>query len=63
MNYCEEKEKEKEVLILFKGDKEDYVNTLKALVHMLGNQKTEVVPSGMHLYSYCNLIEDMLNQL
>jgi hypothetical protein len=60
---CKDKEKAKTILIQFSGDKEDYVNTLKAMVYMLSNQNPEHRPPGMHMLMYSNLMDDMLNQI
>lgn len=54
------KKEDEMIVIQFSGDREDYVNTLKALVHLLSNQKE---PNGMHNMMCSNLINDMLTTL
>jgi len=51
-------EEEEKIVIPFTGDKEDYVNTVKALVNLVSNQNE---CNGLHTQCCCHLIEDMLN--
>ena len=51
---------EKKIVITLQGDKEDYLNTYKALLRMMGNQNPDNKPDGLVMYDLCNLLEDML---
>lgn len=53
-------QKEKKIVITLNGDRDDYIGIYKCLLFMMGNQNPETLPDTSTLFTFCNLLEEML---
>lgn len=57
------KDEERKIIITLQGDKEDYLNTLKTLVFILGNQNPQCPLTSHETMLITNLIGAMLPEV
>ena len=53
-------QKEKKIIITLNGDRDDYIGIYKCLLSLMGNQNPETLPDTATLFTFCDLLEQML---